>query len=76
VDLAAPGRTIYSTNINSGYRLFTGTSMATPLVAGAAVLAQATAMIAGKERLRLCLQARGACGYACTRGGACGGTAA
>ena len=38
VDLAAPGSDILSTVINGGYESFSGTSMATPYVSGAAVL--------------------------------------
>ncbi|WP_376766335.1 S8 family peptidase [Thermoactinomyces mirandus] len=38
VDVAAPGSDIYSTYINSSYRNLSGTSMATPHVAGLAAL--------------------------------------
>jgi thermitase len=38
VEIAAPGSNIYSTWINSGYNTISGTSMATPHVAGAAGL--------------------------------------
>jgi len=38
VDLAAPGDQIYSTSLESGYSLESGTSMAAPLVAAAAAM--------------------------------------
>ncbi len=38
VDIAAPGRNIYSTYLNNNYVTMNGTSMATPLVAGVASL--------------------------------------
>ncbi len=38
IDLGAPGTSIYSTNYNNGYSYKTGTSMATPHVAGAVAM--------------------------------------
>lgn len=43
VHLAAPGESIYSTARDGGYVIMHGTSMACPLVAGAAALLQAAA---------------------------------
>lgn len=41
VDLAAPGVEIFSTSLNGGYRYFSGTSQACPMVTGAAALLKA-----------------------------------
>ena len=38
IDLGAPGSSVYSTNYNNGYSFKTGTSMATPHVAGAVAI--------------------------------------
>jgi len=43
IDLGAPGSSIYSTNFNNGYSYKTGTSMATPHVAGAVAMMYAVA---------------------------------
>lgn len=41
VDLAAPGDTIYTTHVGGGYRAWSGTSLASPVVAGAAAMLKA-----------------------------------
>lgn len=41
VDIIAPGSSIYSTTFNDGYNSYDGTSMASPIVAGAAALVKA-----------------------------------
>jgi subtilisin family serine protease len=55
VDLGAPGSDIYSTVLNDGYGYKSGTSMATPHVAGAAALLMAnyTEMSAQEARSRI-----------------------
>ena len=47
VHLAAPGEAIVSTTNNNGYGVMSGTSMATPIVAGAAAVLQSMALAAG-----------------------------
>lgn len=47
VDLAAPGSSIFSTTFDGGYGTMSGTSMSTPLVAGAAALLKALALKTG-----------------------------
>ena len=50
VDLAAPGQEIYSTSNNDDYEFLTGTSMASPIVAGAvALLASREPELTGTE---------------------------
>jgi subtilisin family serine protease/subtilisin-like proprotein convertase family protein len=52
VDLAAPGVNTYSTLLNGGYGSLSGTSMASPHVAGVAALAWSTAPNATPEQIR------------------------
>ncbi len=60
VDLGAPGSTILSTYLNNGYAYMSGTSMATPHVAGVAslVYAQNPSWTYGQVRSRLFTTAR------------------
>jgi thermitase len=55
VDLAAPGVDIYSTSLNHGYETRSGTSMATPLVAGVAALVLSVKPNLSVTALRRCL---------------------
>jgi subtilisin family serine protease len=54
VEVAAPGSSIYSTWINSGYNTISGTSMATPHVAGLAGLLASQGLTNSQIRTRLC----------------------
>jgi hypothetical protein len=49
VHMGAPGSEIFSTTHDGGYGYMSGTSMATPIVAGAAALVQSLALRAGKQ---------------------------
>ncbi len=59
VDIIAPGTCIYSTWLNGGYNTISGTSMATPHVAGAAALYKATHPSATPAQVKAALQAAG-----------------
>jgi subtilisin family serine protease len=57
VDLGAPGVSVYSTSPGNSYRSLSGTSMATPHVAGAAALAFMASPAASASRVRDVLMA-------------------
>jgi subtilisin family serine protease len=54
VEVAAPGSSIYSTWLNSGYNTISGTSMATPHVAGLAGLLSSQGLTNTQIRDRIC----------------------
>ena len=57
VEVAAPGSSIYSTWLNSGYNTINGTSMATPHVAGLAGLLSSQGLSNSQIRDRICSSA-------------------
>ncbi len=57
VEVAAPGSSIYSTWLNSGYNTISGTSMATPHVAGLGGLLAGQGLTATQIRDRICASA-------------------
>lgn len=54
VEAAAPGSSIYSTWLNSGYNTISGTSMATPHVAGLAGLLASQGLTNSQIKTRIC----------------------
>jgi subtilisin family serine protease len=59
IDLIAPGTCILSTWMNGGYNTISGTSMASPHVAGGAALFKATNPAATPAQVKSALQSRG-----------------
>ncbi|MCI2423048.1 S8 family peptidase [Saccharopolyspora sp. K220] len=64
VDIIAPGTCIYSTWMNGGYNTISGTSMASPHVAGAAALYKSTHPQASPEQVKQALQLAGTADWA------------
>lgn len=72
VDIAAPGVCIYSTYLNGGYATFSGTSMASPHVAGGVARFMLEHAYAGAPDGASVLAAMSAAGWLEPQSGACG----